>query len=223
MPKNFRIWIQSALDEAVLPKPITDEVIHQMFIINSNLVCSSIRCIIGEELLCPSALVFFYPSQLISIFLSNVMDLIQSPELLQVLARKVILPHFLLDFKLEQAMQKYDLWNGMALVGGLFSHFQILQKHEYYNALEAMKQTIDSCNISDLRQALLSATRPMDNHVVERILSVGHAMIYIQTERNVPLQINELAIASQPQDQALWDSVVMISSNLDWLVKESVP
>ena len=59
------------------------------------------------------------------------MDLIQSLELLQVLAQKVILPHFLLDFKLEQAMQKYDLWNDMALVGGLFSHFQILQKHEY--------------------------------------------------------------------------------------------
>ena len=117
MPKNFQIWIQPALDEDVLPKPITDEVICQMFIINSNLVCSSIRCIIGEELLCPSALVFFYPSQFISIFLSNVMDLIQSPELLQVLAHKVILPLFLLDFKLEQAMQKYDLWNGMALVG----------------------------------------------------------------------------------------------------------
>ena len=62
-----------------------------------------------------------------------------------------------------------------------------------------MKKTIDSCNISDLRQALLSATRPMDNHVVERILLVGHSMIYLQTERNVPLQINELEIASQPQ------------------------
>ena len=79
-------------------------------------------------------------------------------------------------------MQKYDLWNGMALVGGLFSHFQILQKHEYYNALEAMKKTIDSCNISVLRQALSSATRPMDAHVVERILSVGQAMIYLQME-----------------------------------------
>ena len=36
-------------------------------------------------------------------------------------------------------------------------------------------------------------------------------------------KINELAIASQPQDQALWDSVGMISSDLDWLVKESAP
>ena len=177
MPKKIWIWLQPTLDEAVLPKNIMDEVLSQMFIINSSLVCSGIQCIIGEELLFPSTLVFFYPSQVISIFLSNVMDLIQSPKLLQGLARKVILPHFLLDFKLEKAMQKYDLWNGMALVGGLILHFQILQKYEYYNALEAMKKTIDNCNISVLKQALSSDIRPMDAHVVERILSVGQAMI----------------------------------------------
>ena len=50
------------------------------------------------------------------------MDLLQSLKILQVLARKVILPHFLVDNKLTLAMQKYDLWNGMALVDGLFSH-----------------------------------------------------------------------------------------------------
>ena len=83
------------------------------------------------------------------------MDLLQSPELLQGLACKVILPHFLLDYKLEMAMQKYDLWNGMALVGGLFSHFQILQKNEYYIVLEAMKKTIDNCNIDVLKQFFL--------------------------------------------------------------------
>ena len=177
LPKFFWIWLKPTLDEAVLPKHITDEVLSQMFIINSSLVYSSIWCIIGEEFLFPSTLVFFYPSQVISIFLSNVMDLIQSLELLQGLGQKVILPYFLLDFKLEKAMQKYDLWNGMALVGGLFSHFQILQKHEYYNALEAMKKTINNCNISALIQALLSDTWLMDEHVVERILLVGQAMI----------------------------------------------
>ena len=100
-------------------------------------------------------------------------------------------------------MQKYDLWNGMALVGGLFSHFQILQKHEYYNALEAMKKTIDNCNISVLKQDFSSDTRLMDAHVVERIILVGQAMIYLQMERNVPTQMNALAIAPQPQDLSL--------------------
>ena len=54
------------------------------------------------------------------------MDLLQSLDMLQVLAHKVILPHFLVDNKLDMAMQKYDSWNGMALVGVLFSHFQLL-------------------------------------------------------------------------------------------------
>ena len=111
----------------------------------------------------------------------------------------------------------------MALVGGLFSHFQILQKHEYYNALDAMKKTIDNCNISVLKEAFSSDTRPMDALVVERILSVGQAMINLQMERNIPTQMNALAIAPQSQDQTLWDSIGMVNSDLDWLVKNSAP
>ena len=84
-------------------------------------------------------------------------------------------------------MQKYDLWNGMALVGGLFSHFEILQKNEYYIVLEVMKKTIDISNISYLKQSFPSDTWLMGEHVVERILSVGLAMINLQTEPNVPI------------------------------------
>ena len=51
------------------------------------------------------------------------MDLLQSPKMLQALAHKVIRPHYLANNKLILAMQNYDLWNGVALVGGLFSHF----------------------------------------------------------------------------------------------------
>ena len=62
MPKNFKIWLQPALDEVVLPRHITDEVLNQMFVMNSHSVSSAIWCIIGEELLYPLALVFLYPS-----------------------------------------------------------------------------------------------------------------------------------------------------------------
>ena len=75
-----------------------------MFIMHSHMVRTAIQNIIGEELLCPSALVFLYPSRVISIFLSNAMDLLQSPDMLRVLAHKVILPHFLVDNKLDLAM-----------------------------------------------------------------------------------------------------------------------
>ena len=115
-------------------------------------------------------------------------------------------------------MQKYDLWNGMALVGGLFSHFQILQKHEYYIVLEAMKKTIDNCNIIYLKQSLPSDPRLMGERVVERILSVGLAMINLQTEPNVPIQLNALAVTPQPLDQNLWNSIGVANSDLDWLV-----
>ena len=121
MPKKNCIWLPPALEEVVLPSHVTDEVMNQMFIMHSHVVRRAIQHIIGEELLFPLALLFLYPSQVISIFLSNAMDLLQSPKMLQVLARKVILPHFLVDNELTLAMQKYDLWNGMALVGGFFS------------------------------------------------------------------------------------------------------
>ena len=73
----------------------------------------------------------------------------------------------------------------MALVGGLFSHFQLLQKHEYYVILEAMKQAIDTCSIIYLIHALPPDPRVMGVHVVERIMSVDMAMIDLQKGSNV--------------------------------------
>ena len=120
--------------------------------------------------------------------------------MLQVLACKVILPHVLVDNKLDWAMQKYDLWNGIALVGGFFSHFKLLQKHEYYVILEAMKQAIDTCNIIYLKHALSPDPRVMGVHVVERIMSVSMAMIDLQKESNVLSSIhpNPPSINLQP-------------------------
>ena len=97
-------------------------------------------------------------------------------------------------------MQNYDLWNGMALVGGLFSHFQLLQKHEYYVILEAMKQAIDTCSIIYLKHALPPDPRLMGVHVVERIMSVGLAMIELQKDSNISnsIQPNAPTVNLQP-------------------------
>ena len=62
MPKNFFIFLPLALEENVLLNIITDEVLDQMFLIYSITVRRAIRNIIGEEFLCPSALMFFYLS-----------------------------------------------------------------------------------------------------------------------------------------------------------------
>ena len=88
----------------------------------------------------------------------------------------------------------------MALVGGFFSHFQILQKHEYYIVLEVMKKSIDNYNIIYLKESLPFDPWFMGEHVVERILLVGMAMINLQMDPNVssPIQPNALAVTSQP-------------------------
>ena len=103
----------------------------------------------------------------------------------KILARKVILPHFLVDNKLTLALHMYDLRNGMALVGGLFSHSQLLQKHEFYGVFEAMKKSIDTCNFIYLKHALPSDPRLMGVQLVERIKLVGLAMIELQRVSNV--------------------------------------
>ena len=161
MPKKNSIWLPPTLEEVVLPSHVTNEVMNQMFIMHSPTVQTVIRHIIGEELLYPLALVFLYPSKVISIFLSNAMDLLQSPDMLQALAQKVILPHFLVDKKLTMVMQKYDLWNDMALVGGLFSHSQLLQKCEFYGVFETMKKSIDTCSFIYLKHTFPSDPRLM--------------------------------------------------------------
>ena len=105
LPKKFRIWLPPTLEEVVLPKDIMDAVIDQMFIVHLPTVRRAIQHIIGDDLLCPLAPLFFYPSQLISIFLSNAMNLMQSQEMLHALGQKVIHPHFLAGNKLILAMQ----------------------------------------------------------------------------------------------------------------------
>ena len=128
------------------------------------------------------------------------MDLLQSPKMLQVLARKVILPHFLVDNKLTLAMQKYDLWNGKALVGGLFSHSQILQNHEFYVVFEAMKKSIDTSNFIYLKHALPSNPQLMGVQLVEIINLVGQAMIELQRDSNVSnsMGLNVAKVNLQP-------------------------
>ena len=166
----------------MLPTTIIDEVMDQMFLIYSVTAWKAIQHIIGGEFFCSSALTFLYPSQLISIFFSNAMDLMQSPDLLHALAHKVIHPHYLADNKLILAMQKYDLWNGAALLGGLFSHFQLQQIHDFIYIFEAIKKAIDTDSFNYLKLSLPSASNLMDVHLLERIKLVGQALIELQKD-----------------------------------------
>ena len=87
--------------------------------------------------------------------------------MLQALAHKVIHPHYLVDNKLILAMQKYDLRNGVALVGGLFSHFQLLHKHEFYVVFGVVKKAIDTGSFIYLKHALPPKPRLMGIQLVQ--------------------------------------------------------
>lgn len=67
-------------------------------------------------------------------FLSNALDLLQSLELLEILANIVVHDFFLLANKLIYTIQKYDLWKGEAEIGGHFPRF-LLQNGNTYIAL----------------------------------------------------------------------------------------
>ena len=109
-------------------------------------------------------------------------------------------------------MQKYDLWNGVALVGGLFSHFQLLQNHEFFDIFEAIKKAIDSAIFNYLKFSLLSASNFMDIHLVECIKLVGQALIELQKDNiasaSGDLQV-DLVLPIEPNYRDFLDQVYL--------------
>ncbi len=69
------------------------------------------------------------------------MDLLQSVPLLEIMAAKVIHFEFWGEHKLQVAMQHYDLWAGNALVGGLFTWTQLMEKHDFLATYEALQKS----------------------------------------------------------------------------------
>ena len=90
LPKNFKIKLQPVLDEDALSHPLNDAVLDTMFIMHSYNICRVIQTIIGEDLFSISSRTMLIPSNLVSIFLSNAMELIQSTLRLEIIAIKVV-------------------------------------------------------------------------------------------------------------------------------------
>lgn len=99
---------------------ITDEILGQFFNVQSNHTRRSVKRIIGEEILFPQAGRLIFPYQLVSIFLSNTLDLLQSLELLEIITERVACDVYLPSNKLISIVQKYDMWEGEVEIGGLF-------------------------------------------------------------------------------------------------------
>ncbi|GLJ25419.1 hypothetical protein SUGI_0486700 [Cryptomeria japonica] len=87
-PRNYRVHISMADWECPFTGHITNDMLHQVFN-TSNYQKRSVKMIIREEILFPQASKLLFPSQLVSIFLSNAMDLLQSLDSLEHIAKRV--------------------------------------------------------------------------------------------------------------------------------------
>ena len=74
-------------------------------------------------------------------------------------------------------MQIYDLWSGMTLVGGLFSHSQLLFNYECFVMFEALKKSIDTQNYYHMKNALQATPHILGFQLEERVKKVGYALI----------------------------------------------
>lgn len=110
--------------------------------------------VIGEEILFPRERWAIFPSQLISIFLSNMFDLLQSLSMLELIAAKVVKHVFLLGNKLLLAIQRYDLWEGNAHIGGIFLWHLLLSRHVFVSIYDNIKHTLEMQNFSYIQSAL---------------------------------------------------------------------
>ena len=111
-------------------------------------------------------------------------------------------------------MHQYDLWSGLALVGGLFSHTQLMQMHEFFIIFDAMKKSVDNHSFIHLKNVLQTASRSMGVQLVERIKKVGHALIDLQRVSNVSSSMDMGNL--QPHDQDIWNSIFEANSNSGW-------
>ena len=78
LPKNYRIMLQPVVEEGALSHPLDDEVLDIMFILLSSSTRRAIHNAIGEDFFFATSRHVLYPSNLVFIFLSNAIDLLQS-------------------------------------------------------------------------------------------------------------------------------------------------
>ena len=133
----------------------------------------------------PSLFHFLYPSNVVSIFFSNAMDLLHLVPLLEDLARKVVIPHFWNDNKLKLALQKYDLWSGHALVGGIFQKSQLIRKHELLVMYDSLQKLFASQNSRIMRSTLQTTTRALGYQLQERVKHIGYAILDMLVLSNI--------------------------------------
>ncbi|GLJ12406.1 hypothetical protein SUGI_0190180 [Cryptomeria japonica] len=179
MSQNYRVAISVAPGERPFSDKILDEQLAQVFNVHCYQYKKSIKRIIGDEILFPQARRVFFPSQLVSIYLSNALDLLQSLSSLELIARKVVKNELLSDNKLLLAVQNYDLWKGQAYIGGLFPWHFLLNGCVYVSVYDNIKHSLEMQSFSYIQRALQRHGRVLGQDLAEKIQKKVNALLVL--------------------------------------------
>lgn len=153
-PRNYRVFLELKDWELPFLGCIKDDMLAVIFFCDRPHIRRGIKRTIGHEILFPPGKRLIYPSQILSIFLSNALDLLQSPFHLELIVSRFVRPGFLQGGRLVKACQKYDLWSGAALIGSLFHHHALLSNHGVYNVFESIKKALERQSFRPVKATL---------------------------------------------------------------------
>lgn len=128
----------------------------------------SIQTILGQEILCPSSPRLLFPTQVLSIFLLNVMDLVQSFVFLSIVVQESVSPNYLNEDELLQAIQGYKLEKGKAFIGGIFPKYYLRKKLAYKEVYGAIKKGLRDDDPCSLYRILNTHAQELGPLIMER-------------------------------------------------------
>lgn len=123
--KNFRVPVKPREGELPLAEPFDDGELGIIFKVSCPDRIDAIKKVIGEGIIAPQAPRLLFPSQLLSIFLSNYLDALQSFELLKIIVDDSIQPGFLKQGEMLKCVQKYNLGEGNGYILGIFPRWDL--------------------------------------------------------------------------------------------------
>ncbi|GLJ07649.1 hypothetical protein SUGI_0071710 [Cryptomeria japonica] len=123
--KKFRVPIKPRRGELPFAEPFDDGEIRRVFKVSCPDQLDAIKTVIGEGILSPRAPKLIFPSQLLSIFLSNCLDALQSYDVMKIIVDDSVQPGFLRQDELLKCVEKYNLVIGNGYILGLIPRWDL--------------------------------------------------------------------------------------------------
>lgn len=197
MPWNDRVPVRIKEPSTKFHGHIDDEDLDQLFHLQNPQIRRAVKDFIGEEILSLQAKIILFPYQILSSFLSNALDLLQSIPLLEIVFFKLVRQNVLEPATFHEALANYNLWQGSALLGGLFLQHCIQSSHAYMVLYDRIKHALERQHFRHVKNGLQQFGRQLDKHIVHRVrIKVGALLVILELENADP----RLAI-SQPEER----------------------